>query len=118
MNVVGKNRTVAAVTSADNAAGTATLAAAGTGQKWLVKGWGASFTGAAVSTPVVCTVTIGSTVITFGVGTGAPWSVDLGVDGIESDENGQPSIQIAAGGAGAIGRAWINAYKVPASFTY
>jgi len=118
MNVVGHNRTVAAA-NADNAAATATLAAPGAGFKWLVKGWGASFAPGGPAATVVCTVTIGATVITFAVGATTPWNVELGPDGIEGDDNGQPNISLAASGtAGQLGRVWISAEKVPASFTY
>ncbi len=118
MNVVGKARTVAAA-NADNATATAQLAAAGAGFKWLVKGWGASFAPGGPAATVVCTVTIGGNTITFAVGATSPWNVDLGADGIEGAENDQPSIALAPSGtAGQLGRVWISAIKVPASFTY
>lgn len=118
MNVVGKARDAVAA-NADNAAATATLAAPGAGFKWLVKGWGAGFAPGGPAATVVCTLTVGALVVTFPVGATSPWSVDLGADGLEGADNGQPSISLAASGtAGQIGRVWINAIKVPASFTY
>lgn len=118
MNIIGQPRTVA-VANADNAAATATLAVPGVGYKWLVKGWGASFAPGGPAASIVCTVTIGATVITFGVGATSPWSVDTANDGVEGADNGQPSISLAASGtAGQFGRVWISAVKVPANFTY
>lgn len=118
MNVVGKARTVATAT-ADNATATATLAAAGAGFKWLVKGWGASFSPGGPAASVTATVTIGANTITRGVSAATPWDVDKANDGIEGAENDQPSIALTASGTGGqLGRVWIEAIKVPASFTY
>lgn len=118
MNVVGHARTVVAA-NADNAAAAATLAAPGVGSKWLVKGWGASFSPGGPAASVTCTVTIGATVITEAVGAAMPWRVELGPDGIEGADNGQPSISLAASGTGGqVGRVWISAEKVPSNFTY
>lgn len=118
MNVVGKARTTVAA-NADNATATAALAAAGTGFKWLVKAWGAGFSPGGPAATVTATLTVGSTVVTFPVGATSPWQRDLGADGYESEENGAPSIALAASGtAGQIGRVYIEAIKVPASFTY
>lgn len=119
MNVIGQARSANAA-NADNATATATLAAPGAGFKWLVKAWGASFSPGGPAASVTCTVTIGSTVtITRGVSASTPWDVDKVNDGIEGDANGAVSIALAASGAaGQIGRVWIEAVKVPASFTY
>lgn len=118
MNVMGKARTPA-VATADNATATATLAAAGVGFKWLVKGWTASFGPGGPAASIACTVTINGVAITRGVGATSPWDVDKGVDGIESEENGQPSIALLASGTGGqVGRVVIEAIKVPANFTY
>jgi hypothetical protein len=118
MNVQGAGRTTA-VATADNATATATLAAAGSGFKWLVKAWNASFAPAAPAATVVCTVTINGVAYTRGVSATTPWDVDKGTDGILSEENGQPSIALAASGTGTqLGRVCIEAIKVPANFTF
>lgn len=115
MNVIGSAVTVAAA-NASNATATATLAAAGAGFKWRVLGWHAGFTGAAVATPVAATITIGSNTITDAVSTNDGPRVNLNPAGVDSEENGAPSIALAAGGAGAIGRVAIYAIKVPLAF--
>lgn len=118
MNIIGQPRSSAAA-NADNAIATATIAAPGAGFKWLVKGWGASFAPGGPAASVVATVTIGGTVITFGVGATSPWNVDMANDGLEGAENGAVSIALAASGTlGQLGRVWISAVKVPESFTY
>lgn len=118
MDVLGQARTVNAA-NADNATATATLAAPAAGFKWLVKGWGASFAPGGPAATVVCTVTIGGTVITFAVGATSPWSVDLANDGIEGAAAGACTIALTASGTGGqLGRVWISGIQVPASFTY
>lgn len=117
MNVNGQGRVVT-VANADNAAATATIAAPGVGFKWMVKGWGASFSPGGPAATVTCTVTIGATVITFAVGASSPWSVDLGNDWIEAGDNVQPSISLGASGTGGqLGRVWISAAKAPIGFS-
>lgn len=117
MNVNGQARTAVAA-NADNATATATLAAPGTGFKWQVKGWGASFAPGGPAASVTATVTIGGTVITFAVGATSPWSVDMVNDSIDGTDGTQPSIALGASGtAGQLGRVWISAVKVPIGFS-
>lgn len=114
--IVDTPQATGAAANATNATATATLAAPGAAYKWMVTGWGASFSGAAVGTPVACTVTIGALVITMGVGTGGgSWWTEL-TNAIPALANGAPSIDLAAGGVGAVGRVYITGYKVPASY--
>ena len=107
---------LAVAANATNATATATMSAAGTKNKWRITGWGASFSGAAVATPVASTVTISGTVITGGVSTnGDGWHVQL-ANPIESLADATPSIDVVAGGVGAIGRVYITGYLVPANY--
>lgn len=106
---------IPAASNATNATATASMGAAGAGYRWKIMGWGASFSGAAVSTPVLSTTTIAGVAITAGVSTnGDGWHVALDSP-MDSEENGNPSCALVAGGAGAVGRVYIYGYKVGVS---
>lgn len=117
MHVLQKVVESVVVDSQTNATATATLAAAGTGLKWRVTGWRASFSGAAVATPVRATATgMGGVTIGRGVSTNDGWECNL-VTPLESAVNGQPAISIPTGGIGAVGDVSIYAYKVPSTLS-
>jgi len=102
-----------AVDSQSNATATATLAAAGAGQKWRVTGYGASFSGAAVATPVRATLACNGVTRGHGVSTTAAAAVsDVYLDGAD---NGTVVLTLPAGGVGAVGDVYLQAIRISAT---
>lgn len=91
---------------------TATLAAAGAAFRWRITGVKASFSGAAVATPVRATLTVNGVAINVGVSTNDAWKESF-VNPLVSEANGAPSLALASGGASAVGDVIITAHKEP-----
>jgi hypothetical protein len=118
MDILQKAIETAAVDSQTNASAVATLAAAGVGFKWRVVGWGASFSGAAVATPVRATLVANAITRGFGVSTTCPWRPDGSVNPFESADNGTVVLTLPAGGAGAVGDVYLHAFKIASDRSY
>lgn len=111
MNVTQEPNSSVAIDSQTAAVTTATLAAAGAGFKWRVTAVSASFSGAAVATPVRATLTINGQVLGRGVSTNDGWQQTF-VAPIESADNGTVVLSMPSGGAGAVGDLIVAAVKV------
>ena len=98
---------IAAATGAANGVVTATLAAPGVGLRWKITQAVASFTGAAPSVPIACTITVGPTAFIVGIDSGLQLPF---VNPINGSDNGTAVISLAAGGASVVGQVAIMGY--------
>jgi len=113
MDVLQKVVETVAVDSQTAATATATLAAPGVGFAWRVTGFMASFSGAAVATPVRATITgLAGVTIGVGVGTNAPVCVSF-VNPLDGANDGAVALALPSGGAGAVGDVVLCGFKVP-----
>lgn len=111
MNVSHEPNGGVAIDSQTAAVTTATLAAAGVGFKWRVTAVSASFSGAAVATPVRATLTLNAQVIGRGVSTSDGWQQSFTAP-LEGADNGTVVLSMPSGGAGAVGDLMVAAVKV------
>lgn len=117
MDLLQKAVESTAVDSQSNANAVATLAAAGVGFKWRVTGWAASYSGAAVAVPLRATLVANAVTRGFGVSTATPWNEDQ-VNPIDSADNGTVVLTLPAGGAGAVGDVYVDAFKISSDRSY
>lgn len=111
MNTILEPNAAPAVDSQSNATAVATLAAAGAGFKWRVSAVSASFSGAAVATPVRATLALNAITMGRGVSTSDGWQQSF-TNPLESADNGTVVLTLPAGGAGAVGDVMVAAVKV------
>lgn len=111
MNVTNEPNSGIALDSQSNAQAQATLAAAGSGFKWRVTAVSASFSGAAVATPVRATLALNAQTVGRGVSTSDGWQQSFDTP-LESADNGTVVLTLPAGGAGAVGDIFVAAIKV------
>jgi hypothetical protein len=103
-----------AVDSQTNAIATATLAAPGVGFKWRVTAVSATYSAAAVATPLRATLVANAVTMGRGVSTNDGWQQSF-VNGIDGADNGAVTLALPAGGAGAIGDVVITGVKIPST---
>ena len=111
MNVLQKAVDSVAIDSQNNATATATLAATA-GFKWRVTAVSASFSGAAVGTPVRATLVANGQTMGRGVSTSDGWQQTF-MNPIEGADGGAITLNLPAGGVGAIGDVILTALKIP-----
>jgi hypothetical protein len=111
MNATQEPNTNIAVDSQTAAVTTATLAAPGAGYQWRVTAVSASFSGAAVATPVRAVLAVGGTNVGRGVSTSDGWQQSF-VAPLLGADNGAVTLTMPSGGAGAVGDLMIAAVKV------
>lgn len=111
MNVLQKAADKIAVDSQTAATATATLAATA-GFKWRVTAVSASFSGAAVATPVRATLVANGVTMGRGVSTNEAWQQSF-PNPIEGADGGAVTLSMPTGGAGAVGDLILVAIKIP-----
>ena len=117
MHILLKTAEQLIVDSQGNATATATLAAPGTGFKWRVTGWRASYSGVSITVGLEAILFgLKGVTITRGVTSSDAWEVDL-TSPIDGPNNGAIFIQLPPGGVGSGVHVSIQAYRVPITLT-
>lgn len=111
MNVLQKAVDSVVVDSQSAATVTATLPATA-GFKWRVTAVSASFSGAAVATPVRATLVANGVTMGRGVSTSDAWNQTF-VNPIEGADGAAVVLSMPSGGAGAVGDLILTGVKIP-----
>ena len=105
------------VDSQTAAIATAALVVPGTGFKWRVTGWRASYSGLAITVGLRATITgLEGVTIGRGVTSSDAWEVNL-TSPLDGADNGNVILTLPSGGAGAVGDVSIMGYRVSITLT-